>query len=329
MYTIPHSAPTVGEDEIAAAARVLRSGRLAQGREVAAFEEECAARCGRAHAVAVSSGTAALHLALEALYPAQDCRVALPSYGCAALMTAVRLAKCRPVLVDNRADFNLDPNSVAECDAVIVPHLFGAQAELPTGMTVIEDIAQCIGGPDGHKGIVSIASFYATKLITSGGEGGMLLTDNASLADAVRDRRDYDNRPDFQARYNYKMTDLQAAVGRVQLARLDGFIARRKAIASAYDAALSGLPVTLPSGRDHIYFRYVVRTSMRDTLETYLRERGIEAKRPVYCPAHHYVGGLFPEADRAHAEALSLPIYPTMSDDQVNTVANAILAFFE
>lgn len=326
-YRVPHSAPVVGEEEVEAVARVLRSGRLAQGPEVEAFENECAAFVGRKFGVAVSSGTAALHLALTVLCPRG--RVALPSYGCASLLTAVGLAKAHPLICDTKDDFNLDPATVtSEAKAVILPHLFGARAQMPASCaTIIEDIAQSFGGPTGREGIASIASFYATKLMTTG-EGGMLLADDEGLATAFRDLRDYDNRDEYSARYNYKMTEMQAAIGRVQLTRLPEFIARRKAMAEEYDEAFKNLPLALPKGVDHIYFRYVVRTAQREALESHLQSRKIEAKRPVFKPAHHYRPANCPESERAHVEAVSIPIHPAMNDADVRHVVRALTSYF-
>ncbi len=272
---------------------MLRSGHLSQGEEGKAFEEECAAFVGRRYAVAVNSGTSALHLALGALGVAPNEPVAVPSYGCAALITAVRLQHARPILGDIDDSFNLDPEQVsASCRIAILAHLFGARGHAPKGR-FIEDIAQSLGGPTGRHGIVAIASFYATKLMTTG-EGGMVLTDDAEIAAYVRDRRDYDNRDDFEVRFNYKLTDLQAAVGRAQLAKLPSFIARRQAIAARYCEAFKDLPVRLPKPKDHVFFRYAIATADRDRLEAYLQDCGVEAKRPVYRPAHHYLGGEFP-----------------------------------
>lgn len=321
-YRIAHSAPCIGEEEVEAVVRVMRSGRIAQGPEVEAFENECAAFVGRRYGIAVSSGTAALHLALQTLCPGG--RVALPSYGCASLLTAVRLADGTPELCDIGADFNLDSRTVPNnCDAVIVPHLFGARATLLDHKTIIEDIAQSIGGPTGRTGVVAIASFYATKLMTTG-EGGMILADDEALVHALRDLRDYDNRDVFRVRYNYKMTEMQAAMGRVQLKRLPQFIARRAEIANHYMDAFRDLPVALPAGREHVYFRYVVQSKRRDELEFRLREKGIEAKRPVYKPAHHFWSARCPESERAHLEALSLPIHPGMTDNDVTYVVECV-----
>ncbi|GMW00719.1 MAG: aminotransferase DegT [Candidatus Hydrogenedentota bacterium] len=326
---IPHSAPTVGEAEAAAAARVIHSGHLSQGREVAAFESECAAFVGRRFAVAVSSGTSALHLALAALELPAHSRVAVPAYACASLSTAVHLCGLVPSFMDIADGYNAD---IAHCPpdagAVVVPHLFGLPARTPTARLWIEDIAQSIGGPTGQGGLLTVASFYATKLMTTG-EGGMVLTDDLSLAEHVRDRRDYDNRDDFKTRYNYKMTDVQAAIGREQLRRLPGFVDRRRDVASRYHEAFAGLPVVCPGGEGHVYFRYVIATDRRAALQRHLTEAGVESKRPVHCPSHHYFGGQFPESDRAHERCLSLPIYPTLTAESRQRVVEAVRRFFE
>ena len=306
----------------------LLSGSLAQGREVEAFEQECAAFLGRRHAVAVNSGTAALHLALGALGVEPDEPVAAPSYACASLITAIHLHGARPELCDSANDFNLDASTIpTHCRAVIVPHLFGAAARMPHADLVVEDIAQSMGGATGRATRVAITSFYATKLITTG-EGGMLLTDDEAIAEYARDRRDYDNRDDFIVRFNYKMTDVQAAIGRVQLTRLPEFLARRREIALRYQTAFRGLPVTLPNPDGHVFFRYVVATPHREALEAHLRADGIDAKRPVYRPAHHHLGGVFPNAERAHAECVSLPIYPSLVDADAGRVIDSLRRFF-
>ena len=332
---IPHSKPMLGEEEISAVERVLRSGHLAQGAEVEAFEAECAAMCGRRYGVAVSSGTAALHLALVALEVGAGDLVAIASYACAALTTAIRLQGAVPVLCDINDDYNLEPASMSDhCGVAIVAHLFGAPAPIPGDCVIIEDIAQSMGGITGRNSPMAVTSFYATKLMTTG-EGGMLLTDDAALAELVRDRRDYDNRATDARRFAYKMTDFQAAMGRVQLRRLPEFLQRRLAIAEQYTQALSDCPVRLPATPGHVFFRYVLATNRREALEAHLRQRGIEAKRPVYCPAHHYLKDsssdavrALPNAERAHEECLSLPIYPALVDEQVSYVIESVRHFF-
>jgi dTDP-4-amino-4,6-dideoxygalactose transaminase len=326
---IPHSKPTIGSAEIVAVQRVLESGQIAQGREVAAFEEACAATVGRKHAVAVNSGTAALHLALIGMGVSSGDTVAIPSYACAALAQAIAWQNATPMLCDIGDDYNLDPAHVPDSVVgVIVPHLFGATAGLPRNPSVIEDLAHSIGGPTGNGSILAIASFYATKMMTTG-EGGMLLTDDEGLAELARDLRDYDNRDDFQVRRAYKMTDFQAAMGRVQLKRLPEFIERRAVIAAHYDKCLAGLPVLRPRLNDSVHFRYVIATPERERLVAWLEARGIGAGRPVYRPAHHTLGGECPRSDRAHNENLSLPIYPELTTAETSIVIRSITAYFE
>lgn len=339
---IPHSKPTIGPEETAAVAEVLQSGRLAQGREVERFERECAGFCGRRHAVAVSSGTAALHLALAALGIEREEPVAVPSYCCAALITAIDLKGARPRLIDIGPDYNLDAEAVTGrdpetaagggytgCPAAIVPSMFGAPAQVPKGSAaIIEDVAQAFGGPAGHTAPIAITSFYATKLMTTG-EGGMLFTDDDAIAECVRDVRDYDNRDDFKTRYAYKMTDFQAAMGLCQLKKLPEFLRRRREVAEFYSERLRDLPLELPRRDNHLFFRYVVATDRRDELEAWLQAHGIESKRPVYRPAHHYLGGAFPNSERAHQQCLSLPIYPRLSNSEADLIASGITDYFE
>jgi len=326
---IAHSKPTVGEAEGAAVARVVASGNLAQGTEVAAFEEACASFLGRRYAIAVNSGTAALHLALVGLNVRPEDSVAIPSYACASLAQAVSWQHAHPILCDIDSQSNLDPAMVPDsARAVVVPHMFGATATLPEHPRVVEDLAQSFGGDTGRGTIVSMTSFYATKLMTTG-EGGMIFTDDSSLAEFMRDRRDYDNRSDFQIRYAYKMTDFQAALGRVQLSRLPEFLARRRAIAARYHDALHDSPLVLPAPGGAVYFRYVVSTPEGPALMEWLNERGIGAGRPVHHPAHHTLGGIFPRSEQAHQHHVSIPIYPAMSDAEVEVVVESIEQFFE
>lgn len=337
---IRHSLPTLGNEESEAVSRVILSGNIAQGKEVEAFEREVAESVGRRYGVAVSSGTAALHLSLKALGVTQGTPVALPAYACASLMTAVNLQGGVSQLLDIDTNFAMQIQQIPDTtDSSIAPHLFGAVAPIPQRGEVIEDIAQSIGGTTGCASRIAIASFYATKMMTCG-EGGMVLTDDESIAECVRDSRDYDNRDTFAHRHAYKMTDMQAAMGRVQLAKLPQFVHRRREIAHRYTEAFAELPVELPQGDDHVYFRYVVKTPERASLEEFLMKRDIESKRPVYRPAHNYflendvdnrveLRESYPGADAAHDKGLSLPIYPSLSDNAVSQVIKHTLHFFE
>ncbi|MFP6583491.1 MAG: DegT/DnrJ/EryC1/StrS family aminotransferase [Candidatus Hydrogenedentota bacterium] len=168
----------------------------------------------------------------------------------------------------------------------------------------------------------------------------MVLCDDEGLAEHLRDRRDYDNRDTLAQHFPYKMTDMQAAMGRVQLQKLSGFLARRRDISLQYSDTLREVPLVLPESGEHVFFRYVVLSKARVAMERYLYAQGVEAKRPVYLPAHQYFSGekknarvrlqeRYPVADRAHAEALSLPIHPGMTDADVNHVAQCVQRFFE
>jgi dTDP-4-amino-4,6-dideoxygalactose transaminase len=338
---IPHSRPTVSEDDAQAVARVVRTGQLAAGPEVAAFEAEVAARVGVAAAAAVSSGTAALELALRALGVGAGAEVIVPSYVCDALHHAVTRCGATPVLADaDPATLTLSPidakrRLTGRTRGVIVPHAFGLAVDPAPfealGVPVIEDCAQALGAAVGARaagslGRVAVCSFYATKLLTTG-EGGMVLGP-PDLVARVRDLRDYDERADLVPRLNAKLTDLQAALGRSQLRRLDRFIARRRAIADAYRRRLDGLGCRLPAdvGARHVYHRFVVEVDgPLPALIDALHARGVTARRPVFRPLHRALGlEGYGEADRLWRRCLSVPCYPSLTDDEVALVAAAL-----
>jgi dTDP-4-amino-4,6-dideoxygalactose transaminase len=338
---IPHSRPTVSEEDAQAVAQVVRDGRLAQGPEVAAFETEVAGRVGVPAAAAVSSGTAALELALRALDVGSGAEVIIPTYACDALHHAVTRCGAVPVLAD--ADpFKLTLSAIdarrrlsPRTRAVVVPHAFGLATDLEPfealGIPVVEDCAQALGARIGARatgslGRLAVCSFYATKLLTTG-EGGMVLGP-PDLVARVRDLREYDERPDLVPRCNAKLTDMQAALGRSQLRRLDAFIARRRAIAAEYRQRLAGLPCRLPpdAGARHVYHRFVVVVDgPLDALIETMRARGVTARRPIFRPLHRALGlEGYAEAERLWATCLSLPCYPSLTDDEVVVVAAAL-----
>ncbi len=344
---IPHSRPSIEAEDLEAVAAVLRGGRVAQGPRVAEFEAELARALGVEGGVAVSSGTAALHLALLALGVGAGDEVLVPSYACAALLQAVRAAGARPRPVDcDPASLNLDPDaakraSSARTKALVVVHSFGLPAELEAltalGVPVIEDLAHALGAtyrarPVGSAGAVAVASFYATKLITTG-EGGMLLSSDARVLAAARDLRAYDERLDDRPRFNYKLTDLAAALGLAQLRRLPRLLARRAAIAARYDERLRALPLARPvvsPDRARVYFRYVVQgPRLAAEYLPRLEARGVQARRPVFRPLHRYLGlDGFPGTEEAWAKAVSLPLYPALTDAEAERVAAAATESF-
>ncbi|MFH1227311.1 MAG: DegT/DnrJ/EryC1/StrS family aminotransferase [Planctomycetota bacterium] len=330
---IRHSMPTLGNAESRMLQGVLASGYLAQGPKVAAFEKAFSRFLGARGAVAVNSGVSALHLTLLAMGVKPGDEVIIPSYACTAVLNAVNYTSASPVLVDIGDDYNLCPNSAQQritgrTKAIIVPHIFGRPADLSRllklGVPVIEDCAQSIGAVyNGKKagtfGKVSIFSFYATKMMTTG-YGGMVASDDKQLLDKIRNLREFDNREDYRQRYNYQMSDLAAGLGLVQLKRLPGFIRRRQAIARKYEQAF-GFQGS-PQNRG-VFFRYPVRVDNVGKAVAFMSRKGIESKRPVYKPLHQYLslpGNSFPMTEKLYKSTLSIPIYPTLNDKQVNYI---------
>jgi len=345
MQMIPHSRPTIDQEEIDAAVAVLRSGQLAQGEQVLQFEKALASLIGVGGAVAVSSGTAALHLSLLALEIGEGDEVVIPSFVCPALLNAIRYVRAVPVLADIcRETFNIDVRDLKRrvtrrTKAVIVPHMFGLPADIREivafGVPVIEDCAQSLGSryegaPTGSFGALSVFSFYATKVICTG-EGGMVAANDLQLLEKIRDLRDYDEKADDRLRFNCKLTDLQAALGLAQLRKLPTLIGRRRAIARQYDEFLREnlLPApACPPDRDHIYYRYVIRIKNVAELLAAGGESGIAYRGPVFKPLHHYLGMTgYPRTEAAFLETVSLPIYPSLHDEEIKAILQHVQPF--
>ena len=344
---IPHSRPWITAEDVRAVVRVLRRGALAQGVEVERLEAEVGAFVGVPSGVAVNSGTAALHLTLLGLGIGPGDEVILPSYVCVAPLHAVEYVGATPRLADIDADtYNVDPADVRRrCTrrtrAIIVPHLFGLPADLDAllrlGIPVIEDCAQAFGAryggrPVGSLGEVGTLSFYATKLFTTG-EGGMVLSRDRRLLARIRDLRDYDERLHHATRFNYKLTDIQAALGRSQLRRLPAMLARRAAVAARFRRRWAALPVGLPVAdgrRSHVYHRFVVACPMAATSAARrLARLGVTARRPVFQPIHRTLGlEGFPGAEQAYRHALSVPIYPALTAKEAEVVIRALQRTF-
>lgn len=340
--TIPHSKPTIGRDDIDAVREVLMSGMIAQGEKVKEFEDALARFIGRKHAIACSSGTAALHIALLCLEIGPGDEVILPSYVCSSPYLACVHAGATPRLADiDSIDFNLfaaglEKVKSPKTKAAIVPHMFGTPAELDEieeeGIPIIEDCAQSVGAEYRGKrvggfGKVSIFSFYATKMITTG-EGGMLVTNDDELCTKAREFRDYDMKPLSPPKYNYKMTDFQAALGITQLKRLNSFIDRRRELASVYTERLSECNVDLPQSFAHrrsVFYRYVIMVNKLEKLRNLAMKKHIICERPVFLPLHRSLNQCdCPNSDKVYAHALSIPLYPSLSNEMAEYAANVI-----
>jgi dTDP-4-amino-4,6-dideoxygalactose transaminase len=347
---IPHSRPTIDEEDLRAAAEVLRSGQIAQGPWVERFERDMAAFVGLHDGVAVSSGTAAIELALRALRIGAGDEVIMPSYVCAAPWLATQRVGAHATLVDIDLDtFNIDP--LAACQAVtnktraiIVPHLFGLPADLTAleriGIPLIEDCAQTLGvteqgRPVGTVGRLAVCSFYATKLLCAG-EGGMVLSNEGALLERVRSLREYDGALALDPScFNLKLTDLQAALGLSQLGRFSAFHERRRFLAEAYREVLSSKAAVCPSvppGRIHGYYRFVIRLPHLLTdpegligLIGRLEQQGIHCRKPVFRPLHRYLDQSgFPNSNEADRTALSIPLYPDLTDNEVRQIQQSM-----
>ncbi|MBS2966053.1 DegT/DnrJ/EryC1/StrS family aminotransferase [Actinocrinis puniceicyclus] len=358
---IPAAKPVIGEEEIEAAVRVLRSGNVVQGPQVAAFEDEFAALVAGRHCVAVNSGTSALLLALAGLGIGTGDEVIVPSFTFAATANAVRLTGATPVFADiDPATFCLDPAAVSALigprTAAIMPvHLYGHPADMRAlgglatrhGLAVVEDAAQAHGArldgtPVGGFGDAACFSFYPTKNMHAL-EGGMVATADAELARRIRLLRNQGMERRYANElvgYNLRLTDVAAAIGRVQLGRLPGWNERRRANAAKLDAGLAGVPglgiAAAAPDVVHVYHQYTVRVAggRRDALQAFLTEQGIGCAvyypTPVHLLPPFVAAGAdlaLPETQRAAAEVLSLPVHPSLSDADVDRITAAVRSF--
>jgi perosamine synthetase len=371
---IPFHRPSIGDREIAAAVEVLRSGWLTTGARAHALESAFAERVGAKHALAVSSATAALHLALEAFGVGPGDEVVIPTNTFTACGEVCAYLGARVRLADVAADGLIGPDELQAAvrdgtRAVMPVHFAGQAADVDALRAVvpnarfIEDAAHALpadvrGVPTGRLGDAAAFSFYATKTMTTGGEGGMLVTDDDAVAERARVMRLHGISSDAWNRYGaggtwayqvveagfkYNLTDLAAAIGLVQLERLDELAAARAAIARRYDAAfadssLIDQPPRRPADQ-HAWHLYVVRLSIEDLAITRaevierLAGAGIGTSvhfiplhlHPYYQRTYGYAPGDFPVAERIFERTISLPIWPGMTDEQVDRVATTLL----
>lgn len=376
---IPFHRPSVGDREIAAASEVLRTGWLTTGAKAHAFEAAFAERIGVRHALAVNSATAALHLALEAFGVREGAEVVVPTYTFTSCGEVCTYLGAKVVLADVGDDRLLGPEQVApvlsSATKVVMPVHYGGQAVNTTSIRqsigpkirILEDAAHALpadagGVPAGRLGDAAAFSFYATKTLTTGGEGGMLTTNDVAVAERARRMRLHGINADAWNRYGeggnwfyevaeagfkYNMTDLAAAIGLAQLERVDEMAERRATIASAYDALLGPSEfVELPPRRDvdrHAWHLYAPALRLerlrigRDAVIQALSQAGIGTSvhfiplhlHPHYQRAFGYRPGDFPTAERIYERTLSLPIWPDMSKEQVHRVATTLLSVLD
>jgi len=342
--------------------RVLESGQYVLGDEVAAFEREFAAYCGARHAIAVSSGTSALHLALLAAGVGPDDEVITVPMTFVATVAAIDYIGARAVLVDvDPVTYTMD---AAQLEAAITPrtraivpvHLYGLPADMTAvlavaarhGVPVVEDAAQAHGAEHrgrraGSMGVAGCFSFYPGKNLGAYGEGGLVTTNDDALAAQVRILRDWGQTERYHHRFkgfNYRMDGFQGAVLRVKLRRLEAWTEARRRHAAAYRERLEDAALTLPvepEGSRHVYHVFAVRHPERDALRALLQERGVGTGLHYPIPVHlqpayadlGYAAGAFPVSERIAREELSLPMFPEMEDAERDYVAETVAAAVE
>ncbi len=367
MDAVPQCDPKAGyleqRAEIdAALRRALDSGWYILGPEVAAFEAEFAAYCGVAHAVGVSSGTDALTLALEAMGVEPGDVVATVSHTAVATVAAVEMMGAVPALVDIDAAHGMDPEGLEallgdpmigpRVKAAIPVHLYGQPADMDAiravaerrGVPVLEDASQAHGARwhgarVGGLGLMAAFSLYPTKNLGALGDGGVLTTGDAVLAERARAKRQYGWRTRYvsdEPGRNVRLDELQAAILRVKLTALDDANRRRRAVAGRYDDALAGTELALPVRRadaEHVFHQYVVETDRRDAMRDALTAAGIGSAVHYPQPVHRqpaYAGRLpvsprgLARTERMAGRILSLPMFPQMTEAQIERTAEAL-----
>ena len=341
----------------AAVARVLDSGQFVLGSEVAAFEQEFATHCGAAECIALNSGTSALHLALLAAGIGPGDEVITVPFTFVASVAAILYVGARPVLVDiDPRSFTLDPTAIEAAithrtKAILPVHLYGQPADMDPiievarrhGLVVIEDAAQAHGGqykgrPVGSLADMACFSFYPGKNLGAYGEGGAVTTSNPDYTRTIRMLRDWgqDRKYHHVLRgFNCRMEAFQGAILRVKLRHLERWTEARRAIVDKYNRRLADSGVERPTEMpwaQHVYHLYTLRTGNRDALQKALLENGIQTGIHYAAPVHlqpayanlGYRPGALPQSEKAAEEVLSLPLYPEMTDAQIERVSQAL-----
>jgi perosamine synthetase len=355
---IPIAKPLIGAEEKQAVLEVLESGVLAQGPRVAAFEAAFAEMAGVKYAAATSSGTTALHVALLAHGIQAGDEVITTPFTFIASANSILYVGARPVFVDiDPGTFNMDPKQIEAAitprtRAILPVHLFGLPADMDPIMeiadqhklVIIEDACQSHGAEYKGKRVGSFGtgcfSLYPTKNITSA-EGGMITTHDAKIAENCRVIRQHGMRRRYyhdELGFNFRMTDVHAAIGLAQLQKLERFNQARIANAQYLSAHLRGVVLPeVPSGYRHVFHQYTVRVpdGRRDALLDHLKERGVGTGVYYPVPVHqqtYYTQKLgynlrLPESERAAAEVLSLPVHPALCHDDLETIVAAVNEF--
>ena len=352
--------PIVDEEMLEAGLSALRDERLVMGESVHKFEEDFARYCGTRYAVSTGSGTAALQIALQSMGIRNDDEVLTTPFSFFATSNAIIHAGAQPRFGDvEDSGFNLDPGKASEkitakTRAIEPVHLYGQPARMneflalaeDRGISIVEDACQAHGAEfDGRKvgslGLAGCFSFYSSKNMTVGGDGGMITTDDGDLADAARSFRDCGRASRYEMSrvgFTSRLNTVNAAIGRVQLRRLDKWNSIRRGIANLYRRELEGVEgITLPpaesSRETPVYHLFVIRSQNRDRIMKHLEENGIESAIhypiPTHLQAHYrreygFSEGSFPQSEKLAKEVLSLPIHPMLTEQEVRQVSETV-----
>lgn len=346
-YRIQSACPAYDATDRDAVTRVLDNQYTAEGTEAEQFLDAISRYVGPRTGVTTSSGTAALHLLLDAMDIGEGDEVVLPSYTCQSLLHPILHVGATPRLADVSPEtFSLtretvEPELNDRTALIILVHTFGYPVQSPElfdlGVPVLEDVAQAIGSrlPDGthvgQRGIAALGSLYATKQL-SAGYGGFLLTDDTGLAKTLKDRKTYDERETFSPAYNVSLSDLNAALARNQLDKHEDKLSRQRDLAEQYDSQLEPLdPVTVPDRPPgHSLYRYVVSVPDPDPLIDHMTAAGIEVKRPVFEPLHRSLDTeAQPVSESLHDSVVLLPLHSGLTNKDIRTVIDEVRKYFE
>ena len=357
--SVPLSRPPVDDEIKAAVLAAIDSRQYILGPECKAFEQEFARYLGCKHAVLTSSATAAIWMGLRAFGVKADEEVLVPSHTAFPTVEAICFAGARPIFVDVNESYTVDLEDAAakvspRTVGFVPVHLYGHPADLDgirrlcaeRSLWLLEDCAQAHGAAwQGRKvgtfGRAGVFSFYPSKNLTVMGDGGAVVTDDDEIAARCRRLRDHGRlNKDVHAEvgFNLRFNDIQAAIGRVLLRRLDAMNDRRRELAARYGKRLAGLPLELPRerpGARHVYHLYVVRTPRRAELAAFLKERGIQTGIHYPVPTHrqppveHLAPPPLPRTERLVEEILTLPMSADHADEEIDQVVAAVRAFFE
>lgn len=344
---IKHSLPTVIDHSqlYKNIKKIIKSKYFAENEFVKKFETELCKFFGLRYAICVSSGSVALYVALLSLSLEKDSEVIIPSYTCSAVLNCVIQCGLKPIIVDvNLQDCNISYEEVKKhitkkTKAIIVPHMFGYPAYdiekiANLGIALVEDTTQSIGAKIkgklvGSFGDINVVSFYATKMLTTFGEGGAILTNNSKIYDFIKNIKNYDKKQKFALRYNFKLSEVQAAMGLVQLKHIKFFMEKRKKIFECYKNGLkncNNLDIFEPlKDVQPVFYRFLIQLKNKVKLDKLIAEYkkfGIEVARPIYLPLDRYYLGRFSckNSKILYQTTLSLPIYPSLKKREVEYI---------